>query len=282
MKKVSIIIPVYNQSSFLRESAESALLQTYNNIEIIIINDGSTDETANIAKNIEKNNPGKIKFFNFSNNRGVIFARNFGIENASGDYILPLDGDDIIEPTYVEKAVNILEKNPNVGIVYPKARLFGYENKVWKLPEAKTENIIFSNCIFACALFRKDDFLKAGKYSEDFNNGYEDWDLWLSFFELGLEPYRINEILFNYRQYKKGGRNSFAIANATNLQKKILKRHINLYLQNDAFIKAIFTPGFEKFPKKIKKYRKIYQILLPVCIVELSIILMLLAGYIVK
>lgn len=121
MKKVSIIIPCYNQAAYICETVESALAQTYPYIEIICINDGSTENSAEIIEKLAQKED-RLLFLNEKENKGVVQARNIAISKSTGDYILPLDADDTIEPAYVEKAVDILENNPEIGIVYCKAQ----------------------------------------------------------------------------------------------------------------------------------------------------------------
>ena len=109
--KFSIIIPAYNAENSIQKSIDSILNQTYNNYEIIVVNDGSTDNTINL---IEKNS--KIKIIN-QKNLGVSSARNTGIENAKGDFIAFIDADDYIEKNYLEEFNNIIEKyNPDLII----------------------------------------------------------------------------------------------------------------------------------------------------------------------
>lgn len=268
-KKVSIIIPCYNQGKYVQDALNSALNQTYKNIEIICVNDGSTDNSAEIISKFEN-----IKFIDFKENKGVIEARNTAIEYSSGEYVLPLDADDTIEATYVEKAVAILNNNSNIGMVYCKARKFGNKNKVWKLPEYNYDDFLISNCIFNCALFRKEDFNHAGKYKQNMKNNCEDWDLWLSFIELGLKPYRIPEILFNYRQCENA--RSKVVSQNTSQLKEIFKNHINLYSNNEVLIKKIFS----KDDKKIKKYKKQRNLCITICIVEFVIVILGLIGII--
>lgn len=101
---VSVIIPCYNKAAFLAEALDSVFMQSYSNWECIIINDGSLDNTQNIAKSYAiKDN--RFKYL-CQDNQGVSIARNNGIKASSGIFILPLDADDTIEPTYIEKAVN--------------------------------------------------------------------------------------------------------------------------------------------------------------------------------
>src|ERR1035437_2541592 len=114
-KIVSIIIPAYNAEIFLEETVTSALASTYTLLEIIIVNDGSTDNTQQIIDKVKLEHP-EIRAIE-QKNQGVAVARNAGIANSTGKYILPLDADDLISDDYVEKAVEILEQNPNVKMV---------------------------------------------------------------------------------------------------------------------------------------------------------------------
>jgi len=112
---VSIIIPAYNAEKYLEETIASALASSYPHLEIIIVNDGSTDNTQQIITKIT-NQETKVKAY-LQKNQGVSVARNFGISKASGTYILPLDADDLISEDYIEKAVKILIANDNVKMV---------------------------------------------------------------------------------------------------------------------------------------------------------------------
>ena len=123
-------MPCFNDGEYIRESINSALNQTYKNIELIIIDDGSTDiKTINILNSIRDK---RIKVLK-TKRLGPSGARNEGIRNSNGKYILPLDSDDLIDKTYIEKAVNIMEEREDVGIVYCKAELFGEKNNPWEL-----------------------------------------------------------------------------------------------------------------------------------------------------
>lgn len=197
MKKVSIIIPCYNHGEYIEETVSSILNSTYKNIEIVIVNDGSTDEYTNqILSNLPKKYD-KIKVIT-TENQGTAGACKVAAENSTGDYILPVGSDDKINPTYIEKAVNILNTKPNVGLVYCNAEYFGAKTGPWVLPEFSIEQIKKGNCIFCTALFRKSDYDKTEGYHLDMRN-WEDYDLWLSLLELGIDVYKIPEVLFYYR-----------------------------------------------------------------------------------
>lgn len=254
MKKVSVIIPCYNQAQFVEEAILSALHQTYQNIEIVCINDGSTDNSSEVIQKLAQKYR-QIVFFDEKENRGVIESRNIAINAASGEYILPLDADDTIEPEYIEEAVKVLDNNTDIGIVYSKARLFGSKNEEWKLPDYSKSNILYENSIFVSALFRKKDFINLGGYKDYMKDGYEDWDLWLSFIENGFQVYRINKILFNYRKYNSSSRTEqIDRAKMINIYKNIVKNHIKLYMEDESFVPNIFIAT----EKRLKKYKQLY------------------------
>lgn len=266
-KLVSIIIPCYNNELYVGEAIESALNQTYSNIEIVCYNDGSTDNSASvIQKYAEKYE--NIYFIDEKINKGVCHARNFAIKSCQGEYILPLDADDKIGSEYVEKAVQVLNERPEVGMVYCNAKLFGAKNKRWKLPIFDKDNILYKNCIFNAALFRKKDFTKCGGYNENMKNGCEDWDLWLSFVENGFEAYKIDECLFWYRKIKQQSRTHVANKFSDSLLQQMVKNHINLYLNSDDFYNRIF----QRVPNK-KKYKRLFNLFLAISIAELILII---------
>ncbi|MBP5398647.1 MAG: glycosyltransferase [Bacteroidales bacterium] len=198
MKKVSIIMPVYNvEPSFLQEAVASALAQTYPDKELIIVDDGSTrPDTLQYLESLKQDS---VMVFH-QENQGPSAARNLGITHSSGDYILPLDADDIIEPTYVQEACDILDSNPKIGIVYCLADMFGDINCSWDLPPYSYPEILISNCIFCTSLFRKSDWEKVGGYKTVMRLGWEDYEFFLSLIERGFQVYRIPKILFHYRK----------------------------------------------------------------------------------
>lgn len=268
LPKVSIIIPCYNQAEYVGESIESALKQTYENLEIVCINDGSTDNSNEVIKSYAEKYK-NIVFLDEKTNRGVCCARNMAIAASSGEYILPLDADDKIEPQYVEKAARVLYNNPKVGIVYCKADFFGRKNKLWKLEEFDKRKIIFENQIFNSSLFRKKDFNEIGGYKDYMKYGCEDWDLWLSFVEKGFEVHRINEVLFHYRKSKTNTRSDEAFPHTDVIISGLFNNHINMFLENNEFYTRVFTD----FSTKYKKYKKLFNNLLIAVIVEALVIL---------
>lgn len=228
MEKVSIIMPCFNDGEYIRESINSALNQTYKNIELIIIDDGSTDiKTINILNSIRDK---RIKVLK-TKRLGPSGARNEGIRNSNGKYILPLDSDDLIDKTYIEKAVNIMEEREDVGIVYCKAELFGEINGPWELPKYDIKNMLVDNVIFVTSIFRKADWELVGGFDTDYIYGLEDYDFWLSILELNKEVVQIQEVLFKYR-IKQQSRNKSFEDNEENVKltyEKLYRKHTRLY-----------------------------------------------------
>ena len=251
--KVSIIIPCYNQGKYIEEAVNSVLKQTYDDFEIIIVNDGSDDiETNNFLKTYS---PPKTRIL-YSENKGVSSARNLGIKEACGTYILPLDGDDQIAPSYVEKAVKVLESCEDIGIVYCEASFFGGRTGHWHLPEYRFPDILVGNCIFCTALYRKKDWARVGGYKEAMKEGWEDWEFWISLIEQGVQVYKIPETLFYYRQAE----NNMSLSsqkNQSSLMKTIMLYHAPLYIENMERIVSALQDVFLKFNLRKKTLLKV-------------------------
>jgi glycosyltransferase involved in cell wall biosynthesis len=132
-------------------------------------------------------------------NQGLSAARNNGIREATGQYILPLDADDKIGPGYLEDAVRILDRHSDIGIVYCEAAYFGIRDGRWPLPDYSPDQLLLQNVLFCSALFRREDWEKVGGYNINMVYGWEDWDFWLSLIRLNLKVYKIPKSHFFYR-----------------------------------------------------------------------------------
>lgn len=195
---ISVVIPFYNDGEYIDEAVDSILEQTYTHIEIIIVNDGSTDPKS-IEKLANYQRP-KTKVLHKENGH-LASARNYGIRYARGEYVLLLDADDKFEKTFIEKAKSILDNNKNAAAVSAYAELFGRLNNIIVSFDGGTaDNFVFRNNAVACALIRKRVWEEVGGYNEDMQEGFEDWDFWLSVTQKGWEIKIIPEPLFKYRQ----------------------------------------------------------------------------------
>lgn len=230
MKKVSVIMPCYNDGEYVREAVTSVFAQTYKNIELIIIDDGSDRPTKEVLEQISKETNCVLLE---SGHKGPSEARNIGISEASGTYILPLDSDDIILPEYIEKAVHVMETNPEIGVVYCRAELFGEEEGTWSLPDYSFERMLVGNIVFVTALFRKADWEAVGGFKTNMEHGLEDYDFWLSILETNKTIYQLPEILFRYRK-KKDSRTTrmYKDKNVRDAYASIYENHKRFYRNN--------------------------------------------------
>lgn len=193
---VSIIIPAYNAESTILQTLDSAAASSYDNLEIVVVDDGSTDGTLE-----------KVRTWAVGHaccqvisqpNQGVSAARNNAIRASRGEYILPLDADNTIEPDYVPLAVDVLSTRAEVKVVACRADFFGDRRGEWKQPPFSYRLLARKNIIDACAMYRRADYDRTSGYNESFPYR-EDWDFWLSMFETGGEFVRLDKILMHYR-----------------------------------------------------------------------------------
>jgi len=196
---VSIIIPYYNLGKYLEETVKSVLRQSYTEFEIILVDDGTDDkESLRVLDSVRECY--QLARVISQRNRGVASARNAGIRCARGKYIVPLDADDSIEPTYLEKCIWFLETHPEIAYVYTGVKHFGDIDAAC-MDEFDFERLKTYNFITVTAMFQKKHFEEVGGYSIDTREGgYEDWDFWLSMGERGYYGALIPELLFNYRR----------------------------------------------------------------------------------
>lgn len=223
---VSVIVPCYKQAQYLSETLDSVLAQTYPYWECIIVNDGSPDDTEEIAK-IYCAKDNRYKYV-CQENQGVSAARNNGIARSRGEYILPLDGDDLIAPTYLEKAIPIMSQNPRIKLIYSRIRMFDGANGSLKLDDFNYDQFIYFNCICNTSMFRKTDFLETKGYNTNMEEGCEDWDFYLSLLQKDDVIYRLDEELYLYRIHKES-RNTGACNRMDIILRKIALNHPDIY-----------------------------------------------------
>lgn len=229
---VSIIIPCYNCEKYLAQAMESAINQTYEDTEVIVADDNSTDNSIVIAQITKEKYPDKrITILANTKNLGVTKTRAIALEVASGEYYLPLDSDDFIELNYIEKAIPVLEKNKNAGFVYSNAIYFDekQERKV-ESPEYSFFNLVFGNYINYCSLFRKSCYKAVGGY--DLNNrGY--WEDYQHYINLGRHAYygiHINDFMFHYRiRSGSATQSSFIMDNADAIKSYIISKYPEVF-----------------------------------------------------
>lgn len=224
MSLISVIVPCYNQAQYLDECLQSVVDQTYQHWECIIVNDGSPDNTEDIAASWLKKDQ-RFKYI-YQDNKGVSAARNFGIENAKGEWILPLDADDLISDDYLELASDNF--STNCKLIYCNASKFGIKNEKWNLKEFSLGNLALQNLIFISAFFKKCDFNENCRFDENLCKGLEDWDFWISLLKDGGAVIKLRQICFYYR-IKKISRNENLLMDSESSFKYIERKHIDFF-----------------------------------------------------
>lgn len=199
--KVSVIIPSYNATRFVKTTIDSVLAQTFQDFEIVVVDDGSTDNTKEVLQDYGD----KIRYL-YKENGGVSKARNYGIENAVGKYIAFLDADDVWMPEKLEKQVELLEANEEIGLCYAATQKVDEELNYLSSISANaykdyTESLLLNLNIVAgscsSAMVRRDIISQTDGFDSKFST-YADWEMWLRL-SLLTKFAPINEELVKYR-----------------------------------------------------------------------------------
>ncbi|MDT0686855.1 glycosyltransferase family 2 protein [Autumnicola psychrophila] len=264
---VSIIIPCYNNWENIEEAVDSALAQDYPNTEIIIIDDGSNDKTKAILQKIEP----KISKLITQENKGASKARNVGIAQASGKYILPLDSDDYFECSFCSKAIEIIENDEKIKLVTCYIRRFGknIQDFILKYPDSELKDFLKYNHAIGNSLFRKTECEKVGGYDEKMKKGYEDWEFFIRLLSNGGKSICIKEQLFHYR-LRESSNTATANRNKYDLLKYIYLKHKDLYVRHYELLidhnleRLKFVENSEKRIYKKPEYRIGEYILWPI------------------
>jgi len=197
---VSVVIPCYRQAEYLPDAMQSVLVQTYRLWEMIVVNDGSPDNTSDVVRDFQRRYPGYAIRLVEQVNGGLSAARNAGFSVARGTFVVPLDADDRIAPTFIARCLEEGRMNERLGFVYTNLRHFGELHDVFELPAFDANTFVHKdNTATCCALVRHAMWKEIGGYNERMREGYEDWDFWVGAIEKGWSGLRIPEPLFEYR-----------------------------------------------------------------------------------
>lgn len=267
--KISIIIPCYNQASFLEETCNSIINQTHTNWEALIINDGATDDTEIVALKICKNDS-RFKYI-YKDNGGLSSARNLGIENASGEFIQFLDSDDLIEPSKFEESLSI-----NSELVITNFEMLKEGKRESPFCKLEGETINFESILLNwdvkfsipihCGLFNA-SIVKKIKFNEELK-AKEDWSFWLDFLTHIKVASFVNKPLAIYRLHNsnmcKDKHHMFENTKKVYsiIHNKIDNKYKNLYFERINHELSHEKYKYEYILKKYKKKKKQIKILI--------------------
>lgn len=231
--KVTVVMPVYNGSRYLREAIESILAQTYTNFEFLIIDDGSTDGTSAI---IQSYNDPRIRFIRNDRNQGVWKTMNTGLSLARGEYFSRMDSDDIALPVKLERQVAYLENKPEVTVISSAIieisangastlSTWGAEKNAATYDQIR-RTLIYVCCICNPTTLLRTNILKQYRFNEAFRNNGADYELWLHFCSDGLIIEKHSEPLLKFR--KHSGSYTFIYARNQISRAKLLRMHVKV------------------------------------------------------
>jgi len=202
--KISVLLPVYNAEKYIKDAINSILIQTFQDFELVILNDGSTDKTEMIILSFDDN---RIKYHK-SENKGIVYQLNKGVELAAGEYIARMDSDDISLPARLSKQIEFMEQHPNVdalGTAYFRIDERGKKIGEKKVPSTHEEcefmATLNSPILHPTLMIKKDVIKEIGGYKKDFNL-IEDYELFLRLIKSGYKMANLKEPLFYYRLNK--------------------------------------------------------------------------------
>ena len=194
---VSVVMPAYNMAEYIAESIESVLASDYAHLELIVVDDGSKDATLQIARQYAERDSRVVALTKSNGGQGR--ARNFGVEQSRGKYLLLVDSDDLIGRSYISQAVAVMEQNDNVKVVTCRGEFFDGRTGDWKLPDFTLGRLARRNLFMISSMMRRDDFVRVGGFDETMPNYCEDWALWIAILKDGGEVVKLPTVEFYYR-----------------------------------------------------------------------------------
>jgi glycosyltransferase involved in cell wall biosynthesis len=221
---VSIVIPCYNLGEFLQEAVDSCLQQTRTAAEIIIVDDGSTDEAT--RELMDSYRQSELVEIVRTPNRGAPAARNLGVRRAHGDYILCLDADDALEPRFLERTVPVLDARANVGVVATGVHMFGTFEGDWRPGDYAPITMLWRNCIPSASLFRRICWEQAGGYPD--LPASQDWGFWIGIIRNGWKWQVVPDVLYRYRR-RAGSISDYREENRADVLRRLIDLHGDFY-----------------------------------------------------
>ncbi len=228
LPEVLVVIPCYGQAHLLPQAVRSVAAQTWPNVRCVIVDDGSPDDTAAVARDLIAQLPqARIELLR-QQNRGLAAARNAGIRAARSPFVLPLDADDVLLPDAVAAMVAVLQGGAGFSVVTPLGRTFGDVDLPLVTLPMTPRRLRSGNCLVYCSMFTRAAFERAGGYDETMRQGYEDWDFWLRLLAGGARFAHLPRDLFRYRKH---GRSMLTDADrkAPLLRARIAQNHPTLF-----------------------------------------------------
>jgi|694.fasta_scaffold85580_3 glycosyltransferase involved in cell wall biosynthesis len=261
---VSFIIPYYNAGETIQQTIDSIFNQDYDNFDIWIVNDGSTDQQSiDKLKDFEGNF--KIKILH-QQNTGPSIARNNAIKQSNANFIIPIDSDDKILSYAISKSLAFFQEDSKIGVVYGDIKHFGLKNQIKFQQEFDIKRQLLWNQVALCTIIKKEVFDAVGYFDEELSKpGLEDWEFWIRVYERGWYFKKVDELLFEVRASQQSRTYQVANKNLTEIKRYVYQKHADilareyerLYYDRKMFSE---TPDYKIGNLLLKPYRFIKSI----------------------
>ena len=203
--RVSVVVPTYNSERFVAETLRSLADQTSQDWELVVVDDASCDGTVELLRSIlaelARAFPQRsMQLHCLAANGGVAAARNVGVSSARGEYVLPLDADDMIDPTALQRCLASFDADPGLDLVFPDRWEFGDVERYCEAGAFELDRLKYFNRLSYCAMFRRDRWEALGGYRADVS-GFDDWDLWIRAAAAGWRAHHVAAPLLRHRRH---------------------------------------------------------------------------------
>jgi glycogen synthase len=196
---LSVIVPYYNLGEYVQETLNSILATAYTPREVVIVNDGSTDlQSIAVLADIERHHAAVVRVVH-TRNQGLASARNIGAEAAHGEFLAFVDADDLVEPDFFSRAVDVLQQYANVDVVYSWLRYFGENSDLWPTWNMEAPYLLGHNMAAILAVLRRSTFLSTARHKPHFEYNFEDFETWVTLLEAGGVGVSLPYPLARYR-----------------------------------------------------------------------------------
>jgi len=232
ISRIDAVITSYNQGEMILQAVASLCRQTRMPSQIIIVDDGSTDSVSlSVLKQIEYSTDYPVHVYvHYQNNQGVAAARNTGIRMTNAPFVLVLDGDDSLNPDFVESVTALLHKNPKMVAASSWLQTFGVLNTVVKPDGGRISAFLSHNCCAASHILRRSAFDQCGGYDDTMQSGFEDWEYFIRMLETNMDAWIgiVAKPLINYRTAPASS-NITSMKQRKKLMRYIIRKHQSSY-----------------------------------------------------
>jgi glycosyltransferase involved in cell wall biosynthesis len=254
--EVSVVIPVHDDGRYLTEALRSLDTQTRSGFEVVIVDDGSADpETLGVLEGVARRPRTTVLH---TPNQGPATARNVAIAHSRGAYVVPLDADDYLAPTFLEETVAVLEREPELGIVYTWIGLVGHHRGTWRTGGFSVPELLSHCTMHNTALYRREVWTDVGGYDPRFVESCEDWDFWLGAAARGWKAHCVPKVLAYYARRRPTGRAVRAAGRgvSSTLMRTLVAKHRDLYREH---MEEAFGRLYEEYTSTLLSLERVYR-----------------------